>query len=519
VVPSNMDYHNCVTNNPVEFSEKLHVPKRLENSTAVLGDVEDISTSLNEKKEAMINLESLSDYLPTEDNVFVSLNTETKDILPTQESDSDPDSKMTDAVEFLSNNLLKENIPGESPNAELEVVPTNKSSSNKSRPQDNHKTPFHDDSLLSDNPLSNESYVIALHRRNTEHIQRASLSPTTANASEENPQNYHENIAALEEQHQDPRKRPSKSSLYQERSYELSKEDSTNLIEKASTNQNEIVSDYQAAVSNNGDVMLHEPSPDSAAKTKKCKRSFLSSISSMENDNKNVSTLSKVLQRNFEAKDSFIPHVEENKTKVETQPLGKRKPRWLKELEDHLSEPQPQPSESDSTEKEALHRMKRVTTPDNYFSTKSGSPCSSLPPRGQEILTQFSATTMDRSCTNTNVALGIHSEEEIIESKLVEKNRIKGQLEQEGSNTTYKNSCLQKKQETESSKVIPTSSSGNLGCNRNMSQTSETGESYVSTLPPDSDYVSEDDPFEFPSGGNYRLKLTPVESKKNIKGT
>jgi hypothetical protein len=145
---------------------------------------------------------------------------------------------------------------------------------------------------------------------------------------------------------------------------------------------------------------------------------------------------------------------------------------------------------------EGPSRRRKETTATGAMSSKFDSP-SSLPPRGQEILTQFS----DLEQHEIHQARLGQSDQDLAqecETKFIDGflgsptvnppksngSRV-GNSKQIQSLSEYKKSELQKKNEIRN---------GNLRWKRNIGQTSETEESYVSTLPPDSDYVSDDDP-------------------------
>jgi hypothetical protein len=308
------------------------------------------------------------------------------------------------------------------------VVPTDKSPFNKSitvndfmekpgptvKPQNNHKSAFHDENVLRVNTLSNE--------KSSEHNQITLISRTI----------------------EGPRRRSSEPPFHEERPCELSKQDNTNSTERASNQSAPVdqVGVFDNGVYDNGDLALNEPKQDSVTEHD---NSFQNcrGIKKQRTDNyKSASLLSASSAVDPNTKETFMPHVQgnenENQTKVEElpRPLPKRKP---------------------------LRREKGVTIPADYNPKSSSSCSSSNSPRGNEILTQFSNFSASEKATE--------------ESRLDEKN---------GTSET------------------------NPGYNRNMSQTSDTGESYVSTLPPDTDYMTDDDPFDFPQGGDDKPRQTPM---------
>lgn len=147
---------------------------------------------------------------------------------------------------------------------------------------------------------------------------------------------------------------------------------------------------------------------------------------------------------------------------------------------------------------EGPSRRRKETTATGAISSKFDSP-SSLPPRGQGILTQFS----DLEHHEIHQARLGQSNQDLAESEIkfndgllgsptanITVNPPKssglrvGNLKQIQSLSEYKKSELQKKHEIRN---------GNVRWKRNIGQGSEAEESYVSTLPPDSDYVSDDD--------------------------
>jgi hypothetical protein len=149
---------------------------------------------------------------------------------------------------------------------------------------------------------------------------------------------------------------------------------------------------------------------------------------------------------------------------------------------------------------EGPSRRRKEATAMGALSSEFDSP-SSLPPRGHEILTQFSNLEQHKMhqarLGQSDQDLAKKSEIKINDSFLGSPTanttdrppkstglRVDN-LKQIESLSEHKKSKLQKKQEIRN---------GNLRWKRNISQGSETEESYVSTLPPDSDYVSDDDP-------------------------
>ena len=409
-------------------------------------------------------------------------------VLGTAEGISKSSNEKTEAPINLEsttkNYLFKDHRSRESPNAEMDEVLTDKSSLNKSittngfmykpgstvQPHINQKSALHDGNVLRDNFLSNERYGIVLHEKSSKHNQRALMSPTTVDQSVANPQNYGDDIASQDKPYQGPRKRSSERSFHEERPCELSKQDNTNSTERAS-NQSEPVDQVgvcENVVYVNGDLELNDPNQDSVTEHYTSFQDCRGIKKQRTVNYRNASLLSTSSTVDPKTKETFVPYVQgnenENQTKVEElpRPLPKRKPRWLKELESHLGAPHP----NEISRKEAPRRETGVTISADY-NTKSSSSCSSSnSQRGNEILTQFSNFSASEKATE--------------ESKLDEKNG---------------------------------SSGNNPRCNRDMSQTSDTGESYVSTLPPDSDYMTDDDPFNFPQGEDDKPKQTPMGSE------
>ena len=325
---------------------------------------------------------------------------------------------------------------------ETENFPVNQSPSNanKSNEKHNNSSPIHNGCILNNDFTRKKRYDNAVHRKTIiDHPKK-----TQVGALEVKPQVASHTISISQEKLHNYTQIRSKQSFYREsralylpnQDRDVSGTESINYNKKPTTQDS--VSEQVDSFSNIYETEVEDKQTDLSERTRK--------LNVLEG---HVLKANEVLR-----------------------PIQKRKPRWIKELENHLSEPQEDSGMPEGRKNAAPNPEKVQTTPSDK-GQKSYSPRSSNPPRGQEILTQFSDENMNQSCSYAKTSPGRVFEELIVKSTVVQRN------EQEIMDNIV---------------VTSASTNCNLKCHNTKSPNSE---SYVSTLPPDSDCGSDDDPFEF----------------------